>query len=139
MKCQRKYQWVKLPRNCLPQGKGVLGHWARLAARAAYRKGIATYCGYENEVLPGMWAGGVVGLKSILGTRSRRTALETLEQLQELGFLSYSLDPATKMRIRMGPTMVTVDTAVVTPFFRASSTPAKVKSSASMETSSRAV
>ena len=96
MKCQRKYQWVKLPRNCLPQGKGVLGHWARLAARAAYRKGIATYCGYENEVLPGMWAGGVVGLKSILGTRSRRTALETLEQLQELGYLSYSLDPATK-------------------------------------------
>ena len=96
MKCQRKYQWVKLPRNCLPQGKGVLGHWARLAARAAYRKGIATYCGYENEVLPGMWAGGVVGLKSILGTRSRRTALETLEQLQELGYLSYSLDLATK-------------------------------------------
>ena len=47
-------------------------------------------------MLPGMWAGGVVGLKSILGTRSRRTALETLEQLQELGYLSYSLDPATK-------------------------------------------
>ena len=139
MKCQRKYQWVKLPRNCLPQGKGVLGHWARLAARAAYRKGIGTYCGFENEVLPGMWAGGVVGLKSILGTRSRRPALETLEQLQELGFLSYSLDLATKMRIRMGPTMVTVDTAVVTPFFRASSTPAKVKSSASMDTSMRAV
>ncbi len=96
MKCQRKYQWVKLPRNCLPQGKGVLGHWARLAARAAYRKGIGIYCGFENEVLPGMWAGGVVGLKSILGTRSRRVALETLEQLQELGYLSYSLDSATK-------------------------------------------
>ena len=96
MKCQRKYQWVKLPRNCLPQGKGVLGHWARLAARAAYRKGIGIYCGFENEVLPGMWAGGVVGLKSILGTRSRRAALEALEQLQELGYLSYSLDSATK-------------------------------------------
>ena len=25
MKCQRKYQWVKLPRNCLPQGKGGTG------------------------------------------------------------------------------------------------------------------
>ena len=25
MKCQRKSQWVKLPRNCLPQGKGALG------------------------------------------------------------------------------------------------------------------
>ena len=96
MKCQRKSQWVKLPRNCLPQGKGVLGHWARLAARAAYRKGIGTYCGFENEVLPGMWAGGVVGLKSILGTRSRRAALETLEHLQGLGYLSYSLDPTTK-------------------------------------------
>ena len=96
MKCQRKYQWVKLPRNCLPQGKGVLGHWARMAARAAYRKGVGIYCGFENEVLPGMWAGGVVGLKSILGTRSRREVLETLERLQELGYLSYSLDPATK-------------------------------------------
>ena len=45
----------------------------------------------------------------------------------------------SRMRIRMGPTMVTVDTAVVTPFFRAYSTPAKVKSSASMDTSMRAV
>ena len=43
-----------------------------------------------------MWAGGVVGLKSILGTRSRKAALETLEQLRELGYLSYSLDSTTK-------------------------------------------
>ena len=33
MKCQLKYHWVKLPRAYLPQGKGVLGQWARLAAR----------------------------------------------------------------------------------------------------------
>ena len=26
MKCQLKYRWVKLPRACLPQGKG--GYWA---------------------------------------------------------------------------------------------------------------
>ena len=38
MKCLLKYQWVKLPRACLPQGKGLLGCWARLAARAAFRK-----------------------------------------------------------------------------------------------------
>ena len=68
MKCQLKYHWVKLPRACLPQGKGVLGQWARLAARAAYRKGVGLYCGFKNPVEPGMWAGGVVGLKSILGT-----------------------------------------------------------------------
>ena len=96
MKCQLKYRWVKLPRACLPQGKGVLGQWARLAARAAYRKGVGRYCGFENPVEPGMWAGGVVGLKSILGTRSRKAALETLEQLQALGYLSYSLDSTTK-------------------------------------------
>ena len=96
MKCQLKYRWVKLPRACLPQGKGVLGQWARLAARAAYRKGVGLYCGFENPVEPGMWAGGVVGLKSILGTRSRKAALETLEQLQALGYLSYSLDGTTK-------------------------------------------
>ncbi len=96
MKCQLKYRWVKLPRACLPQGKGVLGQWARLAARAAYRKGVGLYCGFENPVEPGMWAGGVVGLKSILGTKSRKAALEALEQLQKLGYLSYSLDPTTK-------------------------------------------
>ena len=43
MKCQLKYRWVKLPRACLPQGKGVLGQWARLAARAARRTGIGHY------------------------------------------------------------------------------------------------
>ena len=96
MKCQLKYRWVKLPRACLPEGKGVLGQWARLAARAAYRKGVGLYCGFENPVEPGMWAGGVVGLKSILGTKSRKAALETLEQLRELGYVSYSLDPSTK-------------------------------------------
>ena len=63
-----KYKWVKLPRALVPAGKGVMGAWARLAARAAFRKGEASYCGHINAVTPGMWAGGVVGLKSILGT-----------------------------------------------------------------------
>lgn len=71
MKCLRKYQWVKLSRAYLPQGKGVMGHWAKLASRAAFRKGQAVYCGYTNEVVPGMWSGGIVGLKSILGLKNR--------------------------------------------------------------------
>lgn len=71
MKCLRKYQWVKLPRASLPQGKGVMGYWSKLASRAAFRKGQAIYCGYTNEVVPGMWSGGIVGLKSILGLKSR--------------------------------------------------------------------
>ena len=92
MKCLQKYQWVKLPRNTLPIGKGIMGSWMKLASRAAFRKGVAFYCGYENAVEPGMWAGGVVGLKSILGVRSRAKALETLEKLAQLGYLTYELD-----------------------------------------------
>ena len=96
MKCLRKYQWVKLPRNRLPEGKGVMGAWARLASRAAFRKGQALYCGHINAVSPGMWSGGVVGLKSILGLKSRQKALEVLQTLADLGYVQYTLDSKTK-------------------------------------------
>lgn len=91
-----KYQWVKLPRNRMPEGKGIMGAWARLAARAAFRKGHASYCGHSNAVSPGMWSGGVVGVKSILGQKSRQKALETLQHLEELGYIQYDLNPKTK-------------------------------------------
>lgn len=96
MKCLRKYQWVKLPRNRLPEGKGVMGAWARLASRAAFRKGQALYCGHINAVSPGMWSGGVVGLKSILGLKSRQKALEVLQTMADLGYVQYTLDSKTK-------------------------------------------
>lgn len=96
MKCLMKYQWVKLPRNRLPEGKGILGAWARLAARAAFRKGQAVYVGHVNPVVPGMWSGGMVGLKSILGLKSRQKALEVLETLSRLGYIRYQLDEKTK-------------------------------------------
>ena len=70
MKCLLKYQWVKLPRSQMPAGKGVMGAWARLASRAAFRNGQARYCGYINQVTIGAWAGGIVGLKSILGIKT---------------------------------------------------------------------
>lgn len=99
MKCLMKYQWVKLPRNHLPEGKGIMGIWARLAARAAFRKGQVSYCGYTNLVSPGMWAGGVVGLKSIMGLKSRQKALQTLQALSDLGYVQYTLDTKTKKLI----------------------------------------
>ena len=34
MKCLFKYPWVKLPRNRIPAGKGLMGSWMRLAAGA---------------------------------------------------------------------------------------------------------
>ena len=98
MQCLFRYRWLKLPRAVLPKGKGLLGYWARLAARAAFRKGIASYCGHENLVAPGMWSGGVVGLKSILGVKKRDRALEILNQLAEFGYLSYELNPKTDMK-----------------------------------------
>lgn len=96
MQCLMKYKWVKLPRVLVPEGKGIMGAWARLAARAAFRKGEAAYCGHINAVTPGMWAGGVVGLKSILGLRSREKALRTLATLSRLGYLQFALDRETK-------------------------------------------
>jgi len=96
MQCLLKYKWVKLMRSHLPEGKGIMGAWARLAARAAFRKGEASYCGHRNAVSPGMWAGGVVGLKSILGLKSRVKALETLEKLSELGYVQYELNEETR-------------------------------------------
>ena len=96
MKCLWHYEWVKLPRNIVPEGKGVLGNWVRLASRAAFRKGTSLYCGYTNTVIPGMWAGGIVGLKSILETKSRKKALGIVEHLKELGYVHYELNQDTK-------------------------------------------
>ena len=96
LKCLMKYEWVKLRRDTLPAGKGIMGAWARLAARAAFRKGHASYCGHKNAVSPGMWSGGIVGLKSILGIKSRVQALEILDKLSDLGYLKYTLDSKTK-------------------------------------------
>ena len=96
MKCLQKFKWIKLPRALICNGKGLMGYYLKLASRAAFRKGISTYCGYENPVEPGMWAGGVVGLKSILGLRSRQKALEIMDELQALGYLTYDLETGTK-------------------------------------------
>ncbi len=97
MKCLLRYQWVKLPRELLlPCRRGIMGHWTALAARAAFRNGQAKYCGYLNEVMAGSWAGGIVGLKSILGQKSRARTLEIMDQLSELGYITYHLDKETK-------------------------------------------
>ena len=55
MKCLHKYKWVKLPRMHLPSGKGLMGYWAKLASRAAFRKGNAVYCGHINPDYKNVW------------------------------------------------------------------------------------
>ena len=96
MKCLRKYEWVKLPRNYPNMGKGLMSSWAKLASRAAFRKGQARYCGHINHVTPGMWAGGIVGLKSILGVKSRAAALQVMDKLAARGFINYHIDTSTR-------------------------------------------
>ena len=96
MKCLRNYSWLKLSRAYLPNGQGLMGHWAKLAAHAAFRKGIGMYCGHRNAVTAGMWSGGIVGLKSILGVKRRSQALKVMRELEELGYISFSLDDRTK-------------------------------------------
>ena len=96
MMCLRKFEWIMLPRKGIPSGKGIMGAWMRLVSRAAYRKGKGRYCGHENDVTPGMWAGGVVGLKSILGVRRRAHAMFQLSRLEVQGYVNYNRDPKTK-------------------------------------------
>ena len=96
MKCLRKFKWIKVRRNYLPMGKGIMVYWSRLASKAAFRKGKGLYCGHWNQVTPGMWSGGIVGLKSILGVKRRNQALQIMNELQELGYIEYSLDRRSK-------------------------------------------
>ena len=96
MKCLLKYKWVKLLRSYLPAGKGLLGYWAKLASRAAFRKGYGIYCGFRNPVDPGMWSGGIVGLKSILGVKRRQKALWIMHELENLEYLEFTYDLKTK-------------------------------------------
>ena len=96
MKCLNKFKWVKLPRKEIPKLKGKLGYWLRLASRAAFRKGVGIYCGYNNPVEPGMWSGGIVGLKKILCVRSREKAFQILDDLQDMRYITYTLEEGTK-------------------------------------------
>ncbi len=96
MQCLRKYEWVKLLRSHLPDGKGLMAYWAKLASHAAFRKGEALYCGYTNELVPGMWSGGMVGLKRILGIKKREAAVSIMNELSSLGYITYSIDEKTK-------------------------------------------
>ena len=73
-----------------------MGYWAKLASRAAFRKGNGLYCGHKNPVKPGMWTGGIVGLKSILGVKRRQQALKIMCELESMGYLTFDLDLRTK-------------------------------------------
>ena len=97
MKCLKKWDWIKIQRAEIPyRAKGIMIYYLRLASRAAFRKGTARYCGYTNAVEVGSWVGGMVGLKGILEVKNRREALEIMDELQMLGYITYTLEPDRK-------------------------------------------
>lgn len=96
MSCLMKFKWVKLPREIIPKKKGVMGYWMKLASRVAFRKGNSFYCGHTNVVNPGEWVGGIIGLKSILGVKSKEVAFEILQTLANLGYITYEYDIETR-------------------------------------------
>ena len=96
MSCLMKFKWVKLPREIIPQKKGVMGYWMKLASRVAFRKGESFYCGHTNQVEPGEWVGGIMGLKSILGVKSKEKVFAIMEKLSKLGYIRYTLDLETR-------------------------------------------
>ena len=98
MKCLRKFNWVKILRDEIPHhAKGLLIYFLRLVSRVAFRKGFAYYCGYRNAVEIGSWVGGIVGLKSILEVKNRQEAIEIMDKLQMLGYITYTLELDTKI------------------------------------------
>lgn len=58
-----------------------MGAWARLVSCAVFRNGQARYCRYINQVTIDLWVDGIVGLKSILGIKNRKNALEMMDKL----------------------------------------------------------
>ncbi len=96
MSCLFKFKWVKLLREHLPDGKGIMSDWAKLASRVAFRKGKGYYCGHQNDVNVGTWVGGIMGIKSILGVKSKSIAIDKLNMLQELGYIDFEIEKDTK-------------------------------------------
>ncbi len=96
MSCLFKFKWVKLLRSHLPDGKGIMADWAKLASRVAFRKGQGIYCGHRNDVEVGSWVGGIMGVRSMLYVKTKNEALTRLNRLQELGYLEYELEDKTK-------------------------------------------
>jgi hypothetical protein len=80
----------------MPRGNGLLLDYIHAYASAAICEGTMRYCQYENKVEEGMWAGGKVGLKSILRAKSSEDALNRLQRLSHYGFLTYRYSPKTK-------------------------------------------
>jgi hypothetical protein len=91
MSCKLNFPWVKLSREILPPGKGVMDAWTKLAARAAFRPGQADYCGHRNEVPLASWVGGIVGLKSILDIGNRVKGFGSDESVERTGL--FELQP----------------------------------------------
>lgn len=83
-----KYDWVKLPRNIMPKGTGILKDFFELAYACAYKSGVTKYNGYYNKVKANQWAGGLDGIRRLLKKRTKEDAYDALIDLSLLGLIT---------------------------------------------------
>ncbi len=68
-----KYDRVKLPRNSLSEGKGIMRFWVRIAVCAAFRTGPWKYCEHVNRLV--YWYSKKITQKSYANESENRVAL----------------------------------------------------------------
>lgn len=85
------YDWVKIPRNIMLKGTGVLKNFFALACVCTYKSGVTKYNGYWNPVKANQWAGGLYGVRRLLNTRTKDAACDALAELAMLGLISLEL------------------------------------------------
>lgn len=89
--------WRKCYRDIPFCDDGLLSTFLQLAFAAAYQDGKTKYYKYENEVKQNQVVGGIVGLKSICGTKNKEKLLKNLETLKDLSLIDYEIDKSRKI------------------------------------------
>lgn len=84
-----------MPSKC----KGIMRDYFKIAFASAYKDGIVTYCGYENDVKAKQLVCGPAGLKKMLERRNRDNALDALFLLQDFEYVSSFFEQGAKITI----------------------------------------
>lgn len=90
-KILRCYPWVAVERRSVRGSEGgYMSYLLKLMGSAACKDGQIKYYRYTNDVSAGEWAGGIVGLKSILEIKSSQEAREIMLKLVDYGYINFS-------------------------------------------------
>ena len=94
--CPQRFDNIAFYRTTEYPSGGVLADFVSVAKNLALKDGKQKYCGYYNTVTKDSWSGGVIGLKTILKSKSRDDVFSRLELLSEYGYLHNVYNESTK-------------------------------------------